>query len=109
MYERPKRNGPTSVSDGVPMLTVTEVATYLSVSGRSVNRMLENGMMRGSRIGGQWRILQSDVDDLVEGFSNESIVRDNFAAAVDGYAETMRRARKRRVRNPRITKPPHRI
>ena len=43
------------------LLTIKEVAKYLRVSERSVNRYIESGRLRASRIG-QWRIKESDLE-----------------------------------------------
>ena len=47
------------------LLTIREVAKILRVSERSVNRYIEAGRLRASRIG-QWRIKQSDLEKFLE-------------------------------------------
>ena len=47
------------------LLTIKEVAQILRVSERSVNRYIEAGRLRASRIG-QWRIKQSDLDRFLK-------------------------------------------
>jgi len=47
------------------LLTIREVATILRVSERSVNRYIESGRLKASRIG-QWRIKQSDLDEFLK-------------------------------------------
>jgi len=47
------------------LLTIKEVAKILRVSERSVNRYIEAGRLRASKIG-QWRIKQSDLDEFLE-------------------------------------------
>jgi len=47
------------------LLTIKEVAKYLRVSERSVNRYIESGRLRASRIG-QWRIKESDKYEKLE-------------------------------------------
>jgi len=54
-------------------LTIKEVAKILRVSERSVNRYIEAGRLRASRIG-QWRIKQSDVDEFFK--KNLNIIRN---------------------------------
>jgi len=51
------------------LLTIKEVAEILRVSGRSVNRYIEAGKLKASRIG-QWRIKQSDLDIFLEKYAN---------------------------------------
>jgi len=47
------------------LLTIKEVAEILRVSGRSVNRYIEAGKLKASRIG-QWRIKQSELDKFLD-------------------------------------------
>ena len=51
------------------LLTIKEVAKYLRVSERSVNRYIESGRLRASRIG-QWRIKESDLEKFLKENSN---------------------------------------
>lgn len=51
------------------LLTIKEVAKYLRVSERSVNRYIEAGRLRASRIG-QWRIFQKDLEEFLNRTSN---------------------------------------
>ena len=53
------------------LLTIKEVAKILRVSGRSVNRYIEAGKLKASKIG-QWRIKQSELDILLDKSSNVS-------------------------------------
>ena len=47
-------------SDREPMMTVAEVSSYLSLSARSVYRLV--GDLPSLRVGGRWRFRASDVD-----------------------------------------------
>jgi len=51
------------------LLTIEEVAEMLRVSPRSVNRYIESGRLKASKIG-VWRIKQSDLDKFLEETSN---------------------------------------
>jgi excisionase family DNA binding protein len=51
------------------LLTIKEVAKILRVSERSVNRYIEAGRLRASRIG-QWRIKESDLEKFLKENSN---------------------------------------
>jgi len=51
------------------LLTIKEVAKILRVSERSVNRYIESGRLKASRIG-QWRIKQSDLNKFLDKYSN---------------------------------------
>jgi len=47
------------------LLTIREVAKILRVSARSVNRYIEAGKLKASKIG-QWRISQKDLNEFLE-------------------------------------------
>ena len=51
------------------LLTIKEVAEFLRVSKRSVNRYIEAGKLKASKIG-QWRIKEGDLDKFLEKYSN---------------------------------------
>jgi len=51
------------------LLTIKEVAKILRVSERSVNRYIEAGRLRASKIG-QWRIKESDLEKFLKKHSN---------------------------------------
>jgi len=51
------------------LLTIEEVAEILRVSSRSVNRYIESGRLKASKLG-VWRIKQSDLDNFLEETSN---------------------------------------
>ena len=52
------------------LLTIEEVAEILRVSSRSVNRYIESGRLKASKLG-VWRIKQSDLDKFLEETSNQ--------------------------------------
>lgn len=52
------------------LLTIEEVAEMLRVSTRSVNRYIESGRLKASKIG-VWRIKQSDLNKFLEETSNK--------------------------------------
>ncbi len=52
------------------LLTIEEVAKILRVSTRSVNRYIESGKLKASKIG-VWRIKQSDLHNFLEQTSNQ--------------------------------------
>lgn len=51
------------------LLTIEEVAKILRVSTRSVNRYIESGKLKASKIG-VWRIKESDLSAFLEDTSN---------------------------------------
>ena len=52
------------------LLTIEEVAEILRVSSRSVNRYIESGRLKASKLG-VWRIKRSDLDKFLEETSNQ--------------------------------------
>ena len=52
------------------LLTIEEVAEILRVSTRSVNRYIESGRLKASKLG-VWRIKQSDLNRFLEETSNQ--------------------------------------
>jgi len=52
------------------ILTLKELADYLKLNDRTVLRMLKNGQIQGTKLGGQWRFNGSEIDQLF--FPNKS-------------------------------------
>lgn len=50
---------------GECLLYVGQVARYLQVGAVTVQRLLRSKELIGTRIGRQWRVLQSDLDNYV--------------------------------------------
>lgn len=48
-----------------PLYTVTEVADYLHVSRSTVYRLIEDGSLRGTRIGQALRFTPGNIRDLI--------------------------------------------
>jgi len=51
------------------LFTIEETAKILRVSGRSVNRYIESGKLKASKIG-SWRITEFDLQKFLEDTSN---------------------------------------
>lgn len=47
------------------MLTIRELANYLSLSERTIYRLIEEGTIPALKIGGQWRFEQKTLDEWV--------------------------------------------
>ncbi len=47
------------------MLTIRELANYLSLSERTIYRLIEEGTIPALKIGGQWRFEQKTLDKWV--------------------------------------------
>ncbi len=60
-----------SVNKG--LFTVKEVAEVLGVHPRTVRRYLQEGVLKGKKIGGQWRFTMEDIKVLQgQGFAEET-------------------------------------
>ena len=47
------------------LLTVSEVAEALRLSRKTLYRHLERGLIRGQKVGGEWRIPASELDRIL--------------------------------------------
>ena len=47
------------------MMTVKEVGRYLSLSIKTIYRLVEEGTLPAFKIGGQWRFDQDSLDDWI--------------------------------------------
>lgn len=55
-----------------PMLTKEQVAAYLAVSKRTLDRLIQSGEIPAYRIGGHRRFRREDVDSYVSSRKEES-------------------------------------
>jgi excisionase family DNA binding protein len=55
------------------MMTVKEVADYLSLSVKTIYRLVEEGTIPAFKIGGQWRFEQNSLDDWISNRINQEI------------------------------------
>jgi PTS system nitrogen regulatory IIA component len=58
------------------ILTLKELANYLRVNERTIQRMLRNGQIKGVKIGGQWRFNGSQIDQMFFATPMEGTVED---------------------------------
>jgi len=57
------------MNDIEKLFTINEIAKILRVHARSVNRYIEDGRLKASKLG-VWRIRQSDLNAFLENTSN---------------------------------------
>lgn len=57
------------------LLTTIEVADRLKMSQRFVLDELRRKRLRGSKLGGEWRVSEADLNTYVESLANVSRVR----------------------------------
>jgi excisionase family DNA binding protein len=56
--------GKDGQNDVEAFYTLSEAATLLRVAERTMRRLLQEGKMRGYRVGRQWRIPRADIDKM---------------------------------------------
>ncbi|MBI4475968.1 MAG: helix-turn-helix domain-containing protein [Acidobacteria bacterium] len=61
LFETPNHDTNTS-----PFLTLGEVLRYLRVNARTVYRLIRSGELPATRVGRQWRIRESDLEQWLE-------------------------------------------
>ena len=67
------------------ILTLKELAEYLKLNERSIQRMLKTGQIEGKKIGGQWRFSGSQIDRL---FFPEKPVQSEEAVAFSDLTQS---------------------
>ena len=50
----------------IKMLTLAEVASILKISKRTLHRMIQHRQIPAFKVGGQWRLLESRVQEWVQ-------------------------------------------
>ena len=50
----------------IKLLTLSEAASILKISKRTLHRMIQTGQIPALKVGGQWRILKSRLEELVQ-------------------------------------------
>ena len=50
----------------IKMLTLAEVASILKISKRTLHRMIQHRQIPAFKVGGQWRLLESRILELVQ-------------------------------------------
>jgi excisionase family DNA binding protein len=53
-------------SKSAAFLTTEDVVAYLNVTPRTIYRLIRTGELPAIRIGHQWRVRQSDLDDWLD-------------------------------------------
>lgn len=62
--------------------TVDEIAEVLEVSIKTIRRYIYSGKIGASKIGGQWRINQSQLDDYIKSTSSEHVCSNTHSSQV---------------------------
>ncbi len=52
--------------DGLPAITVREVASYLNVDAKTVYRLANRGELPGFKVAGTWRFKRDDIDGWID-------------------------------------------
>ena len=48
------------------LYTVEEIATMTSMTSRTIRNYIKNGLLKGRKIGGQWRFTEEDIKNLMD-------------------------------------------
>jgi excisionase family DNA binding protein/PAS domain S-box-containing protein len=86
---RPVAGEPTAYADRLQLYTLDEAARLLRKSTRTVRRLLHDGKLAGRKVGGTWRITESELERLTRPqrattgscFSRPHEERDGLATA----------------------------
>ena len=54
----------------IKMLTLAEVASILKISKRTLHRMIQHRQIPAFKVGGQWRLLESRIQEWVQDEGN---------------------------------------
>lgn len=67
--------------------TVSDVARIMHMTERTIRNYLKEGILRGTRVGGQWRFSKEDLDDLIQNSTFRKQVRDNASTIAKNYID----------------------
>lgn len=59
--------------DQIRLLTLAEAASLLHVSTRTLQRMIRNNDLPALKVGGQWRVRESQLTDWIERREGQAI------------------------------------
>jgi excisionase family DNA binding protein len=62
--------------DGLRLLTLLEAAELLNVSTRTLQRMIRRKDLPAFKVGGQWRVRESQLTRWIEGREDSSVTSD---------------------------------
>lgn len=66
MADAIEENGRPAYGEMPPLFTLSEVANYLHVSTSTVYRLINDGSLKGTRIGTSLRFTKKNIEDLLE-------------------------------------------
>jgi excisionase family DNA binding protein len=61
------------------VVSVSDISASLRVSGRTARRLIQNGDVKAHRIGRQWRVFRSDLEEYLARNSNLRAAKDSPA------------------------------
>lgn len=66
MAEAIEETGRPAYGDMPPLFTISEIANYLQVSTSTIYRLMNDGCLKGVRIGNTLRFTKKNIEDLLE-------------------------------------------
>lgn len=66
------------------LYTVDDVASMMSLSSRTIRTYLKDGLLKGKKVGAQWRFTENDIRNLMNsGEAGEDMIREHRQAVID--------------------------
>lgn len=67
--------------------TVSDVAKIMHMTERTIRNYLKDGILNGTRVGGQWRFDKEDLQNLINNSTFRKKVRDNASDKAKDYID----------------------
>ena len=67
--------------------TVSDVARIMHMTERTIRNYLKDGILKGTRVGGQWRFSRDDLEDLIQNSTFRKKVKDNASQKAKDYID----------------------
>ena len=77
------------------LYTVDDIAQMTALTTRTIRNYLRNGMLKGRKIGGQWRFTQADVQAMLE---RGAVITEMRAIHAGGCFVVKRKAERMKAR-----------
>jgi len=76
------------------LYTVEDIAKITMMTSRTIRNYIKNGMLKGKKIGGQWRFTEGDVNNLMDNGTYRakhiSNLKQDIISFVDGVSDTIK-------------------
>lgn len=79
--------------NGLPAMTVREVASYLSVDQKTIYRLAQRAELPGFKVAGTWRFKRTDIDAWIEDRKRGSNARNGHGRRAARTSKSTAKAR----------------